>query len=200
VEQHTGVSVKGHIKIHDPSTGEVFVDKDNAINFEAMSLALANSLISRVSGLTHGPIYQMVFGNGASSIDSTGVITYLPPNVTGTTADLYNRTYPLAGDQLPPGSITATPVAHTAGKLYSDLTVTCIISFGQPAGQQAFDNDTGMTNDFTFDELGLTSLDSAGNEMLISHVVFHPVQKSLNREIQIDYTIRIQALTNMMSI
>lgn len=201
MKQNTGVSVKGHIKIHDPITGEVFVDKDNAINFEAMSLALANSLISGISNQTYGPIYQMVFGNGASSIDSTGIITYLPPNVTGTTADLYHRTYPAIGDSLPAGSITAIPVAHIAGKLYSDLMVTCVISFGQPPnGQQAFDNATGMTDDFTFDELGLTSLDSAGNEMLISHVVFHPVQKSLNREIQIDYTIRIQALTNMMSI
>lgn len=200
MENHTGVSVKGHIKIHDPSTGEVFVDKDNAINFEAMSLALANSLLSSIGGHSYGPIYQMVFGNGASSIDSTGIITYLPPNVTGTTADLYNRTYPVAGAQLPIGSITVTPVNHVAGKLYSDLTVVCKISFGQPAGQEAFDNDTSMAGDFTFDELGLTALDSAGNEMLISHVVFHPVQKSLNREIQIDYTIRIQALTNMVSI
>jgi hypothetical protein len=31
-------------------------------------------------------------------------------------------------------------------------------------------------------------------------VIFHPVQKSLNRLIQVDYTVRIQTLTNLSSI
>ena len=37
----SGVVVKGHIKIHDPKTGEVYVDKRNAIHYENMSIALA---------------------------------------------------------------------------------------------------------------------------------------------------------------
>lgn len=188
MEQQTGVSVKGHIKIHDPITGEVFADKDNAINFEMMSLALAYSLGDN----DYGFVEEMVFGNGESSIDSTGLITYLPPNVTGTTASLYNQTY----FQTP----TSMSVSHVPGKLYSDILITCLIDYGQPAGQSAFDNDTTLTDAYTFDELGLRVKDNNGILRLISHVVFHPVQKSLNRQIQIDYTIRIQALTNLMSI
>ena len=194
MKQNTGVGVKGHIKIFDPNTGEVFVEKNNAINFEAMSLALANSL--GYKGTLTGFISRMVFGNGASSIDATGLITYLPPNVTGTNAKLYSKTYPLSVAEEPVLTMT---VNHTSPNLYSDLLISCVIPFGAPANQAAFDNDTTLTNSYTFDELGL-EVDIAGVGMLISHVVFHPVQKSLNREIQIDYTIRIQALTNLMSI
>jgi len=45
-----------------------------------------------------------------------------------------------------------------------------------------------------FDELGLRSYSAAGTGRLITHVIFHPVQKSLNRLIQIDYTVRVQSL------
>ena len=50
-----------------------------------------------------------------------------------------------------------------------------------------------------FDELGLQCKvgANAGDLLLITHVIFHPVQKSLNRQIQIDYTLRIQTLTNL---
>ena len=48
-----------------------------------------------------------------------------------------------------------------------------------------------------FDELGIRaySPNGAGTGPLLTHVIFHPVQKSLNRIIQVDYTIRIQSLS-----
>ena len=57
------LSVKGHIKICDPCTGEIFVDKDNQINYENMSEAIADTLSSR----GYGEIYLMAFGNGGAS-------------------------------------------------------------------------------------------------------------------------------------
>ena len=51
-----------------------------------------------------------------------------------------------------------------------------------------------------FDELGLKLWQGSASDLdLITHVIFHPVQKSLNRQIQIDYTVRIQTLTNLSS-
>ena len=57
-----------------------------------------------------------------------------------------------------------------------------------------------MESDFIFDELGLRSYSADGTGKLLTHVVFHPVQKSLNRLLQIDYTIRVQSLTSFSEV
>ena len=88
-QDNSGVMMTGHIKIFDPETGEVIVDKRNAIHYENMSQALANSLANKSTGFVH----EMAFGNGGTTVDTTGVITYLTPNSTGTNATLYNQTY-----------------------------------------------------------------------------------------------------------
>ena len=88
-QDNTGVMMTGHIKIFDPETGEVIVDKRNAIHYENMSQSLANSLANKSNGFVH----EMAFGNGGTSVDPTGIITYLTPNSTGTIASFYNQTY-----------------------------------------------------------------------------------------------------------
>ena len=47
----SGLSVEGHIKIFSPETGEVFVNKRNAIHYENMSIAIAKSLASSSDGI-----------------------------------------------------------------------------------------------------------------------------------------------------
>lgn len=197
--------VEGFLKIYDPNNGEVFVDKHNAINYENMSEAIADTLSSR----GYGEIYQMAFGNGGASVDQTGVITYLPPNVTGQNAALYNQTYEKIVDDTSVFNLDPTrnkmTVFHTTGRTYTDILVQCLLDYGEPAGQAAFDNSTQTDSSYTFDELGLLAnygTDSNGNVItrLLTHVIFHPVQKSLNRQIQIDYTVRIQSLTNLVTI
>ena len=197
--------VEGFLKIYDPNDGEVFVDKHNAINYEVMSEAIADTLSAR----GYGSIYQMAFGNGASSVDETGIITYLPPNTTGQNASLYNQTYAKIVDDtsvfnLDPARNKMT-VYHTSGNLYSDIVVQCLLDYGEPAGQAAFDNSTSVDGSYIFDELGLLAnygTDVNGNVItrLLTNVVFHPVQKSLNRQIQVDYTVRVQSLTNLVTI
>lgn len=197
--------VEGFLKIYDPNSKEVFVDKHNAINYENMSEAIADTLSSR----GYGEIYQMAFGNGGASVDETGVITYLPPNTTGQNAALYNQTYAKIVDDTSVFNLDPTrnkmTVSHTTGKVYTDILVQCLLDYGEPAGQAAFDNSTQTNGLYVFDELGLLAnygTDNSGNVLtrLLTHVIFHPVQKSLNRQIQIDYTIRIQSLTNLVTI
>jgi hypothetical protein len=192
------VMIEGFLKIYNPASGEIFVDKTNAIHYENMSIALAQSIANKNLGF----IYGMAFGNGGSSVDPTGVITYLPPNVTGQNADLYNQTYFKVVDANSPlntdPSQNNLTVLHTPGRVYTDVLVSCLLDFGEPPGQQAFDNSTNFNGDFVFDELGLKSWNGSTTDLfLITHVIFHPVQKSLNRQIQIDYTVRIQTLTNL---
>lgn len=203
-----GISIKGHITITDVTDGDnpvILVDKDNSINYENMSEALADTLSNR----GYGQIYQMAFGNGGASVDETGIITYLPPNTTGQNAALYNQTYAKIVDDtsvfnLDPARNKMT-VNHVSGKLYTDILVQCLLDYGEPAGQAAFDNSTQTDSNYIFDELGLLAnygTDNEGNVItrLLTHVIFHPVQKSLNRQLQIDYTVRIQALTNLLTI
>lgn len=197
--------VEGFLKIYDPNNGEIFVEKNNAINYENMSEAIADTLSSR----GYGEIYQMAFGNGGASVDETGVITYLPPNVIGQNAALYNQTYEKIVDDTSVFNLDPTrnkmTVFHTTGRVYTDILVQCLLDYGEPSGQAAFDNSTQTDSSYTFDELGLLAnygTDSNGDVItrLLTHVIFHPVQKSLNRQIQIDYTVRIQSLTNLVTI
>ena len=192
------VSVKGWLKIFDPCTKEVLLDKFNAIHYENISISLAQGLANKNLGY----IYSMGFGNGGSSVDPTGIITYLPPNIIGQNADLYNETFTKVVDGASPANTDPSRnnllVLHTSGQVYTDILITCLLDYGEPTGQQAFDNSTDFNGDFVFDELGLKTWQGSSTDLsLITHVIFHPVQKSLNRQIQIDYTLRIQSLTNL---
>ena len=194
----TPVKIEGFIKIFDPNDGKIFVEKKNAIHYENMSIGLAQSIANKNLGF----IYAMAFGNGGSAVDPTGVITYLPPNTVGQNADLYNQTYVKVVDDNSAANTNPSrnkiTVLHTAGQVYTDVLVSCLLDYGEPPGQQPFDNSTNFNGEFVFDELGLKAWEGSSTDlMLLTHVIFHPVQKSLNRQIQIDYTVRIQTLTNL---
>ena len=190
-----GVLLQGHIKIHNPETGEILVDKRNAIHYENMSISLAESLSNQGQGM----VYQMAFGNGGTNVDPTGIITYLSPNSTGTNASLYNQTYAKVIDNNNVYNVDPSrnklETRHVSGTNYTDIVATCLLDYGEPSGQDALDNATANDSLYVFDELGLVSYATSGTGRLLTHVIFHPVQKSLNRLIQIDYTVRVQSLT-----
>jgi hypothetical protein len=195
-----GFHFEGHIKIFDPETKEVYIDKRNAIHYENMSVAMVQSLSNQ--GL--GTVYQMVFGSGGTIVDPTGLITYLTPNTIGVNSSLYNQTYTKIVDQNATENVdpirNKMEVRHISGATYSDILISCLLDYGEPLDQEAFDNSVDMSGNFVFDELGLKSYNPNGDGKLLTHVVFHPVQKSLNRLLQIDYTIRVQSLTGFTEV
>jgi hypothetical protein len=195
-----GFHFEGHIKIFDPETKEVYIDKRNAIHYENMSVAMVQSLSNQ--GL--GTVYQMVFGSGGTIVDPTGLITYLTPNTVGVNSSLYNQTYTKIVDQNATENVdpirNKMEVRHISGATYSDILISCLLDYGEPLDQEAFDNSVDMNGNFVFDELGLRSYNPNGDGKLLTHVVFHPVQKSLNRLLQIDYTIRVQSLTGFTEV
>lgn len=193
------LDIIGMVKIFDPVSHEVFVDKCNAIHYENMSEAIALSLGNKANGF----ISEMHFGNGGTTVDPTGVITYLPTNTNVQNADLYSPQYYKIVDDT--NAANSDPlrnkivITHTPGLIYSDILVSCLLDYGEPSGQAAFDNSQDLNGQFVFDELGLKGFSTQGEGLgkLLTHVIFSPVQKSLNRLIQIDYTVRIQTLTNL---
>jgi hypothetical protein len=195
INENNGVRVQGHIKIFDPTTGEVLRDQPNAIHYENMSIALAESLANNGQGW----IYEMSFGNGGTAVDPTGIITYLTPNSSGANASLYNQTFTKVVDSRSANNLdpirNKIETRHVSGTNYTDILVSCFLDYGEPSGQMAFDNDANGESAYVFDELGLRAYSVDGTGRLLTHVIFHPFQKSLNRLIQVDYTVRIQSLS-----
>jgi len=201
-DEKSGIYLQGHIKIWDPETKEVYVDKRNAIHYENFSVCLAQNAANKGTSF----ITEMHFGNGGTTVDPTGVITYLPTNTNVQNADLYNPTYYKIVDNT--NAANTDPlnnnmtVNHTPGLKYTDIVVGCLLDYGEPSGQAVFDNSQNLNEPFVFDELGLFGYVPGANGLgaglpLLTHVIFSPVQKALNRLIQIEYTVRVQTLTNL---
>lgn len=167
--------------------GKILLNKRNAIHNEHMSLAVARSLGNR----ENGSVYTMHFGSGGATIDPLGNILYATPNTSGA-ADLNAPEYFEVVDDragAPEGNLML--VRHINGTLFSDLEIRCVLDKNEPFGQAAFDNipNTNVNDaNFIFDEIGLKTEDS----LLLTHIVFSPIQKSANRIVEIVYTLRIR--------
>jgi len=206
--EDSNVMMEGHIKIWDPESGDIYINKRNAINFENMSIALAQSLSNR----GEGTVYELHFGNGGTVVTATGTVEYRTPNTDGQSEDLYNATFFKVIDESDTFNNTDITqnymeISHVAGTNYTDIIVTCTLDYDEPSAtdttfnlagvdQDVVDNATDFNGSFVFDELGLKNKSASANlneGLLLTHVVFHPVQKSANRLLQVVYTLRVRA-------
>ena len=85
------IGIEGHIKIWIPESGEVLVPEEMLINYENMSIAIA-SLLANEAGNQKHHIATMRFGNGGTTIDGLGTVTYKATN-TNSSGALYNQTF-----------------------------------------------------------------------------------------------------------
>lgn len=189
----SGLRVRGILGIYDvtdPDNVEELVKK-NAIHEGNMVYNIARCLVGGTDD--RAAIGWIAFGDGGSEISNTGRITYRPTNTSlsrNELSDLYNRVYQknVSNDGF---DISVSPVVHPTA--IADINLDIMLYMGEPFGQSPMDNSTSFNNDFVFDEIGLfTNEPNPSNAMMLTHVIFHPIQKSLNRTLQIKYTIRFE--------
>lgn len=194
-------TVSGHVTIKDRATGEVLVDAQNAIHPKNMATAIARGL----SNTSNFQIFKMKLGNQGTYIDGTMSIVFKAPITTGDTADLYNATYAEIVDDNASGvgignSVTFTNIPASSN---TRVIVTCVVS-----PNEAFDNPLDTNNvgqiegvsPYFFDELGLftkapsestVALVDAPDELMLSHLIFSPIEHTGNRELIVVYTLTI---------
>lgn len=190
--------VVGNVKIYDGKTKEILVHKDNAIHVRNMAIAIARGLANS----SHHQIYRIVLGNGGTTVDSSANVFYNSPNVTGASAFIYNKTYEEIVDEqssAPAGNMVENFDPPTSDSTVTTVMITVTLTSNEPAGQNP--TDEGPTNvdsgTYVFDELGLVTSDPVGpttspdGGLLLSHLIFSPIEKSANREIVIEYTLTI---------
>ena len=196
---------EGHVIIRDKETGEVLRDVMNAIHYGN----LAASVVEALAGQDTGHIRYMAFGNGGTAISANGEITYRQPDVTNVrdpSSSLYSEIYHqevgfngTTNNGTDPGN-TVIPIQSNAQ--YADVKITCTLDFDDTgSAQDPIDRANNLDDATVFDEIALytgepnipisTTLANSNDALMISHVIFHPIQKSNNRILEIDYTIRI---------
>ena len=188
VDDNAGIKMSGHILIREAETKEEIVNKRNAIHYGNMANMIAKALTNSADSYIH----YMAFGNGATSVDAAGKVIYKAPRVSEAyenSATLYSRTF----QKVISNNTTTDKIEIIPGTSYTDLKITCTLGYNEPSAQDTF--DTSTTNDglYVFDELALLSYATdPTNSTMLTHVIFHPVQKSANRTIEIIYTVRVQ--------
>lgn len=171
------INFNTRVLIKDHETGEVLLDKSNAIHKQNMARVIARALANE----PNSQIFAIAFGNGGSFQDGVGNLTFNSPNVTGWDSRLHNEVYREICDETSanfgsdPGSAdssnirvggAANPENDPDGGGVTSLEVgtksniiISVVNQTEPNGQLLTDN-LGVSLDeyercFLFDEIGL---------------------------------------------
>jgi len=205
--------VIGTLKIYDKDSGEVLVQKKNAIHPGNMAYVLASAMAGKPTSVNSSGdaphINWMQFGKGGSV--STTTLSYKSPRVnstydelavTASNSSLYTPTYEqetVNTVSFPGQNIGGVLVPNNTAKVNFSVNISHS-AYATAVGGSIPANDSVVAPDYTFDEIGLlagvrnsgaTTLDGT-KTLMLTHVTFHPVLLSANRTIVIDYTVTIQ--------
>lgn len=183
-------AVSGHVLITDNQTGEVLVDKFNAIHPQNMATAIARGL----ANTPNHQIFKIKFGNGGTFINSSQKIEFQPPNTTGQNASLYRVTYEEVVDEQSPSPGAGNSVVDSTVPLTTDsrVIITAVISANEAVNNLTDQSGNPVLEpegDYFFDELGLFT--GGPSELMLSHLIFSPIEHTGNREITVVYTLTI---------
>lgn len=189
--EHIGYKSTGHVLLRYKDNNEVVFDGYNAVHPLNMARAIAKGLANE-SGYQ---VYKVKLGNGGTFVNSIDEIEFYDPNITGTSADLYNTTYEEIVDDADVSVGSGNSVLTQEVDLEDlptswQVVITCNISASEPVGQDIDDigNPTlDPESQFSFDELGLFTSDNK----LLTHIIFAPILKTANRELELTYTLTI---------
>lgn len=207
------VHIEGHVTITDNATGEILLSKTNAVHSKNMATAIARGL----SNTPNNQIFKLKLGNEGTYIDTSQQIVFRPPNVSGDTADLYNQTYVEIvddGNALfgPGNSVTFSNIPASTN---TRVIITCVISANEAVNRPTDEADSATptpvnvietpnvvatldpNSQFFFDELGLFTKETSGTmlngvgELMLSHLIFSPIEHTGSRELTIVYSLTI---------
>lgn len=201
--------VLGHVLVKD-DLGNVLVNNTNAIHPGNMATAIARGL----SNATNHQIWKLKLGNQGTYVDSSQQIVFRPPNTAGVTADLYNPTYYEVVDDADAGIGVGNSVTFTNIPLSTStrVIVTCVVAANEAVNRPTDQADTvtadgggldgvsatATEGQFFFDELGLFTegigtpdILNETDELMLSHLIFSPIEHTGNRELTIVYTLTI---------
>ena len=191
--------------------GIVICEKKNAIHPKNMAIAIARGL----SNSSNYEIFKIKLGNQGTYIDANQQIVFRPPNINETADDLYNATYTEIVDEKNTGSgvgnsVTYTLIPNTAN---TRVIVTATVSANEAVNRPSDEADSSNPypdpsaegsvdpeGEFFFDELGLftAGADESNNalldspsELMLSHLVFSPIEHTGSRELTIVYSLTI---------
>lgn len=185
--------IKGHAKIVDRNTQEVLLDKNNAVHTRNLGIAIARGLSNEPRDPFNRGKYQIFkikLGNGGTSVNSSGEITYLAPNVFYPDSDLWSPTYEELVDRADVSTPAENSVTYQENPTPGNSVIiiaTVTIGADEPSGQLSSDTPGQLNSQFAFDELGLFTSD----DLLLSHLIFTPILKTSTRELVLTYTLTL---------
>lgn len=191
--------------------GKIICEKKNAIHPRNMGIAVARGL----SNSSNGQIFKIKLGNQGTYIDSNQQIVFRPPNINEVSDDLYNATYAEIVDENNSGAGVGNSVTYTTipGTNNSRVIITATISANEAVNRPSDEADSSYPTpdpeidgyldpggEFFFDELGLftsgidestTALLDSTTELMLSHLVFSPIEHTGSRELTVVYSLTV---------